>query len=107
MVVSWESCASASAACWISWWCRACSRCWRRWGLQTDALVEPFDFLFNHVGHCEAEAAVGVLFDVAAQADVVLVGGLLRLDGGDDQVAVADAAVDGGEVGGERMVRSL
>jgi len=61
-----------------------------------DALVKVFDLVLYGLGLGGAEGAVRLLSGVAAQADKVLVGGLLGSSGGDDQARVADAAVDSG-----------
>lgn len=65
-------------------------------GLELDVSVQFFDSLFDAAGLGSAETAVWLFFGMAAQANVVLVGGLFRFGGGDDKAAVADAAVDGG-----------
>jgi len=54
-------------------------------GPQVDALVKVFDLVLYGLGQGGAEGAVWLFPGVAAQADEVLVGGLLGSGGGDDQ----------------------
>ncbi|WP_246742164.1 hypothetical protein [Actinomyces sp. HMT897] len=55
-----------------------------------------FNLVLYGLGQGGVEGAVRLFSGVAAQADEVLVGGLLGSSGGDDQARVADAAVDSG-----------